>query len=463
MAYFWKKIASMLRVLPGVLFLLVVLSACKSSKIPKLEREFTEMATEQESILFLPLRVDVAALRSSLDRELSGLLSEGEAFTDGDLTVVASKLGELELEVADRTISYGLPLALDITYDVGISRVGARGDIDLDFKTDFFFDEDWELRTETTLTDYRWLRKPSLKLGGVSLPLGALGNLILKFGRNQIARTIDEQVKQNVPLRQWVEDAWQMMRDPILLDETYRAWLLVHPQDFAMSPFRLEEGQWGFTLRARAQPEVSVGEKPASPDSGEALPLLQRFYPEEGQDYFTIFIRGAIPYAEAEALARSELLGETFSAGKRSVTVNDLTLSGRNGLLQVEMDLSGSYEGTIQVEGRPTYNTQRQKLEFKDLDYSMQTRNLLFKSAGWLLKSALKGRLQKELNAYLDSGLTDWKAMLEEQLRQTELGPGLRLASAVRELRILRAEALAEGFEATVGVSGKLAVEVRGL
>ena len=453
----------MLRVLPGVLFLAVALSACKSSKIPKLDHELTAMTTEQESILFLPLRVDVAALRSSLDRELSGQLSAGEAFTDGDLTVVASKLGELELEVADRTIRYGLPLALDITYDVGISRIGARGDIDLDFSTDFFFDENWELRTETTLTDYQLLRKPSLKLGGVSLPLGALGNLILKFGRNQIARTIDEQVRQNVPLRQWIEEAWQMMRDPILLDETYRAWLLVHPQDFAMSPFRLEEGQWGFTLRARARPEVSVGEQPASPNSGKALPLLHRFYPEEGQNYFTIFIRGGIPYAEDEALARSQLVGETFSAGKRSVTVNDLALSGHNGLLQVDIDLSGNYEGTIQVAGRPTYNAQRKKMEFKDLNYSMKTRNLLFKSAGWLLKSALKGRLQKQLNAYLDSGLTDWKAMLEEQLRQAELGPGVQLVSQVKELRILRAEALEEGFEATVGVSGTLAVEVRGL
>ncbi len=443
--------------------LFLILTACKSSKIPKLTEEYSEMATEQESILFLPLRVDVEALKRSLDRELTLLLNQEEPFTDGELTVAASKLGDLKLEVADRQIRYGLPLSLDITYDVGFSRVGAKGDIDLEFLTDFLFDENWELRTETQLTDYQWLRKPSLKLGGVSLPLGSLGNLILKFGRNQIAGAIDEQVRQNVPLREWVEEAWQMMRDPILLDETYRAWLTVAPRDFAMSPFRLQDGQWGFTLRARAQPAVSIGEKPASLTSGANLPLLQRFYPEEGQNYFALFIEGALPFEEAEALARSQLVGETFSSGKRSVTVNDLRMSGRDGLLQVEVDLSGSYNGKIQVQGRPQYDAQRQKLAFKDLDYSLETRNILYRSAGWLLKGSLKGRLQKELNQYLDSGLSDWKGMLEEQLRQTELGPGVSLNSQVEELRILRAEATEEGFQTTVGVSGKLALEVSGM
>jgi hypothetical protein len=170
-----------------------------------------------------------------------------------------------------------------------------------------------------------------------------------------------------------------------------------------------------------------------------------------------------LPFEEAEALARSQLVGETFSSGKRSVTVNDLHMSGRDGLLQVEVDLSGSYNGKIQVQGRPQYDARRQKLACKDLDYSLETRNILYRSASWLLKGSLKGRLQKELNQYLDSGLSDWKGMLEEQLRQTELGPGVSLNSQVEELRILRAEATEEGFQTTVGVSGKLALEVSGM
>jgi len=183
------------------------------------------------------------------------------------------------------------------------------------------------------------------------MPVQGIANMVLKRTKEDVCSAIDEQIKSSVDLRSMVDSLWQSLYQPMLLSEEYR-----------------------------------------SAESG-----------------FQLLIRADIPFAEAEKMANENLQGYTYEEGRRKVTVDSIHMRGQGNKLVVELDLSGSYQGKMHLTGKPEISPDSTAISFEKLDYRLETRNLLHKSAGWLLKGPIKKQISKSIDYYMEYYLKYFK------------------------------------------------------
>jgi hypothetical protein len=227
-----------------------------------------------------------------------------------------------------------------------------------------------------------------------------------------------------------------------------------------MSPVSTERGRIATTIYVEGKPSVKIGERP-DPKYIQPLPPL-RISPVEAED-FTLHINAEISYDEAERLAKTQLVGETFSYGRRSVTIQDLEFFGKGSNIVVNTTLSGTYNGSIYLVGRPVFNPKKNTIDIEDLEYTLDTKNYLFRSAGWLMKSTIKNKIAENLNFLLDYNMKDMQAQFQEQLQEYELATGVVLNGNLEALDLRNAYLTVDGMVVDLALTGNVNVRVKGL
>lgn len=451
----------MKHLLPACAVLMLLISSCKVTKPVRPMEEYEERFREQVSIINIPIDVPLRDLEAVLNKQLSGILYEDNNLRDGDKMMVrATKQDDIRLGLDSQAITYRIPLDLWIKYDLGISTVEAKGQISLDFKTGFGVNPDWSISTLTTLEGHEWNKKPRVKMGFVDLPVGFIADLVLRNSTVQISKAIDDLVSDQFDLRNTVEEAWGEMFQPALVSEAYSTWLTVNPQFIGMSPISTENGRIATTIYVEGKPSVRIGERP-DPKYVQPLPPL-RISSVEKED-FTLHINAEISYNEAERLAKTQLVGETFSYGRRAVTIEDLEFFGKGSNIVINTTLSGTYNGSVYLVGRPVFNPKKNTIDIEDLEYTLDTKSYLFRSAGWLMKSTIKNKIAENLNFLLDYNMKDMQQLFQEQLQEYELASGVVLNGNLEALDLRNAYLSVDGMVVDIALKGNVNVRVKGL
>ena len=68
------------------------------------------------------------------------------------------------------------------------------------------------------------------------------------------------------------------------------------------------------------------------------------------------------------------------------------------------------------MQGVPYYDPQDMTIKVKNLDYNIKTKNVLIKSAGWLLKAGLENEIKKHLVFSLKDKLEETKQTLQKSI-----------------------------------------------
>jgi hypothetical protein len=410
--------------------------------------------SEKRSSIYIPVAIKISALEKTVNTQLEGVLYEDKDLRDGDRMMIrATKAAPIKLSMEGQAISFTVPAAIWVRYDAGITTVDAQGKISIDFNTAYTVKPDWSLATQTTIVNYRWLEKPVLKIAGINLPVGLLADLALQNTRKTIAKAIDEAVATDLGIGKMVADTWKSMFRPTQISADYNTWLIVNPLDIGMTPIRVDADTLTTTIVVEARPQITVGVAPPA-ISGRPLPPYTQFSSQVPG--FSIFLPAAVSYAEAQRLAGKEIIGETYTSGKRAVTIEGIEIYGQGEDVILNLSMSGSYNGSVYLKGRPFYNSARNAIEVEGLDFTLETRNFLLKSGAWLLKSTLRKRLQESLDFYLRYNLEESRKALEKQLNEYGLAGGFRLQARVDQLEVGNVALQADGFIVEINLKGKI-------
>lgn len=445
-----------------ILFVVILsFAACKTSQpIRPMEQYLQEGIEEKISNINLPLKIHIRELEKSINKQLPDPLYRDSSTTDGDnMSIIAKRREDITLGVDSQQITYRVPLILDIKYDIGFTKVNAFGEIALNFKTAFNILENWELQTSTILVSHEWLQTPKLKLAGVSLPIGFIANIIINRSREELTKAIDEQVSVNFDFKKAIEDTWKNMFAPMLVSEEYNAWLNINPIDIGMTSMVTDKDTIMSTVIIASKPKITLGRKPES-TTWHPLPLFK--YRPAGEESFTLFLNTDISYDQAEKIAKDQILGETYSSGNKSVTIEDIELYGQADQLIVNTKLSGSYNGSVYMEGKPTFNRKKNSIDIKDLNFTLDTKNFLIKSAGWLLKSTIKKQIQDNLDFILDYNLSEMEKQIQSQLANYSFQDGISLKGNLEGLNIENAYLTPQGMRVVIALNGKLGMQISG-
>ena len=440
---------------------------CKSSQPAGAPKPGEQYNTEAEpplvSTLSIPVNISVADVVNSLNARLQGVLYNDNSYTDNgndDLLLKVTKTQPITMFLSGNTLKYRVPVQLWVKQKLFVGAAEAEGELALNMKTNFSINPDWSLTTQTDVEYHEWLAKPVLKTGLGNINIESLANIALNRSKKTLSQSLDRAVSQQFSLKPYVQEAWNALQEPVLLDSAYRMWIKSTPLSISMTPL---VSDWN-TIRAKIAVEcindVTFGEKPTFRENSQ-LPNLRQI--NEAPDEFQVRIATDVPFAEAERLARNMMVGQVFESGSKKVRVEDVQLWGNNDRVVVNSKLSGSFNGSIYFIGRPVMNAEKNRIEVTDLDFHTDTRNFLMKSAAWLFSGPIKKRMRDAMTFPLDENVAELKKSIQETLNNYQLQPGVLLNGTVDSITVDKTRVTASGIRVDLFSKGKISVDVKGL
>lgn len=417
------------------------------------------------STLTIPVHLSVDELVRSLNTRLSGkALFEDYSFDDNNhdgLMMNAWKSQDISLFFSGNTVKYRVPVKLWIKKELIFGATAeAEAELALNLKTSFTINADWSLSTQTEVEYHEWLRNPVLKTGIGDISVETIANLALNKSKKTLSKTLDQYVSQQISLKPYVQQAWEAIQQPVLLDETYRMWSKTTPLSIGITPLTTYNNALSTKIAVECLNDVSFGEKPVFRENSSVpnLTLLQ-----DAPDDFQMRFATDVPFAEAERLAKNMMVGQVFESGKKKVKIEDLALWGNNDRVVVNSKLSGSFNGNIYFIGRPAFNAEKNQIEVKDLDFHVDTRNMLMRSASWIFQGTIKRKMMQSMVFPLESQITELKSSVQQTLYNYEIQPGITLHGVLDSVAVQDTRVTPTGIRVDLLSVGKVDVDVKGL
>lgn len=436
----------------------LVVQGCKTVQPPAPHQSYTmSLPPVPVSTLYVPVNLTRDVLESMIQQTLQDFDLQTFRGNQSGWIWNAALTGKVGLNLQGQEVISRIPLDIEIFKDIGISTLSAKGNLEVQLRTLYNIRPDWTVQTYTTLESHRWTKKPTARIGMFTLPIGGITDLIIRSGQQQMTRTIDEEIQKALDLRVLLTPLWTALKRPRLVSESMQIWFRFEPQVAGIQAFENKGGTLHSAVHIRGLARVKAGSEPtlANPAAQPEYALV-----EDHQDSLRIMIHTEIPYEQAERLAEEQLIGQTFSSGKKTVKVEGIDLFGQGSHLIASVRLAGAYKGQIHLRGTPVFNLAKNRIELTDFDFDLQTKNVLHRSAGWLFKGNIRSAFAEQLNFPLESNLNQVRDEINAQLNQLQLGPWIKLTTAGLHLTMDDVILTPEGMALNILLSGLVEVNL---
>ena len=420
------------------------------------------------STISLPVEMKVPALEALLNKQLNGLIYEDNSLDDngGDnIMVKAWKKENIKLGFEKGQFTYRIPLKLWIKAGWRFEQFGIylsdyremNAEIALKFHSSVVVNKDWSVTTITASDGYEWLTKPTLKIGPVDLPITFIADMIIKYNMETINSAIDEGLQESLDLKTTAKQAWVEIQKPMLLSEEYGLWLRVSPKSISAMPISGGKGIIKHTSSIQAVTECFTGKKPPE-RINPVLPDLVAV--NKLSDDFLANVVSYIGYEYLDSVTRSMLINTTYTFGKKKITITAVSVYGNESKMIIATDVTGSINGKLYFSGLPIYRAIDSCIILKDLQFSMQTKSVLLKSASWLVNSGIEKIIGRNLSYPIGAELRETYEMMVESLKRYEIGEGFYLTGVLNGIEVQPPVLAPAGIIAPVSIKGKLSVRL---
>ena len=123
------------------------------------------------------------------------------------------------------------------------------------------------------------------------------------------------------------------------------------------------------------------------------------------------------------------------------------------------MGFDGVKKGAVYLSGTPVLDTLTQKISLKDLDFDIQTKSVLLKTAKWMFNKRILDELEKSTVFELKDLLNESKSNIVSAIN-TEITKGVKMSGAVRKISLKEIYLDKNSMLLRSGVSGTLKIKI---
>lgn len=454
-------------------FYCLLFTACQSPtatqpKAPVEAYQHTNMQIQSEkhkSVVHVPVELSIAELSRHLNAQVQGLIYEDNDRQEG-FKIKVWKRAPIVADARDSLLFYTVPLKIwgEKAYQVlGISGAQATEfQVNLKFMTRFGIDPDWKVRTQTVSAGFDWVTKPSIKIAGIEVPITGIISRKISENLEKFSKAIDDNIRQNFVVKPYILQAWNLIREPRLLSEQYRTWLVITPTDILMTPFNVQNGKISATLGIRGFTQTLTGEKPTIKPATDVPNLIITTDIPHG---FQIGLIGIVPYEEASKFAAAQFIGKTFDfkEGKYKIEVTSINIYGQNDKLVIKAGLKGSINGVIYLKGIPYYDTNTRMLSLKNVDYDLDTRSVLIQTANWLLQGKFAKQIEQQFVFPVGPQVDEAQKAIRQQLTNRKVAKGVDFGGRLDTLDPDQVYLTPSSLVALIVAKGRIEIKIDGL
>lgn len=408
-----------------VVFLLFSLvAACSKKLAPIAEPPKMNVNFIPPSNLNLPVKISRYELNRAIRDILTNVFRDGLTVEDG-YSVRITPEGETDIQASQNQILLTIPLNLEITPSMRIQQVKGYGTMELQLAATIDVLED-RFISKTELINHRWLKKPVLKVLGVSLPIETLANQLVKRYKNRITQALDAQIMQSVQLPKIRQSIQNYFREPFFTAEDGILKVYVAPVELAAGPFQMDSEH--ITLPVIIYLENVISEmRPAA--LSDQLGFSTRPFPDTSSVFS---IQSRIPLAYLEQILREQLITQEFGAPLAHIRIENLVLSGTREIFEANFQTTGTLRGGFRLDFKPEFDQTEKKFYLREFHLKQVSGKGLSKALFSVLKSNVEKTTRTSIEDQLNQFLNEYLETARGFLNHKEIVNGIKLNGEIR-------------------------------
>ncbi|SFE29065.1 DUF4403 family protein [Flavobacterium xueshanense] len=466
------KFTFTLLLLSSILF---VSSCATTNKINALKPEpddATPLIYENTpSYINMPISVKLKDVENQTNAVLSGLIYEDNNIEDDDIEMKVWKLASITIKNETggkgekiRTI---LPLRAIVKYRIGTKKMGVEMYDTREFNLDgvvTLVSEvtliNWKLNTKTELKSLDWNESPTITVFGKNVPVTYLINSGVKLFKSKIEKKIDDAIVKAMDFKPNVLAALEKICVPFLMNDTYESWLRIVPIEIYSTNAKLKNDAFVLEMGMKCNMETLMGKQPESKFNASKIILKPvTKIPED----ITANIVAISTYQEASKIMTKNFAGQVFGSGSQKVKVQNVTIWHKKGKMIIALEVLGSVNGTIYLAGFPQYNDKTKEVFFDQLDYVLDTKNKLMRTANWLAQGLVLKKIEQSCRYSIKPNLEEGQKSMMTYLKNYSPMQGVFVNGKIEEIQFQKVQLTNQAIIAFIKVKGTVNVSVNGL
>jgi hypothetical protein len=154
------------------------------------------------------------------------------------------------------------------------------------------------------------------------------------------------------------------------------------------------------------------------------------------------------------------LINTSYTYEKKKITITGVSVYGNESRMIIATDVIGNINGKLYFSGLPMYRAIDSSIILKDLQFSVQTKNVLLKSASWLANSSIEKMIGKKMSYPIGAEIRETYDMMVESLNKYEIGEGFIMTGTLNGIEVQQPVLAPAGIIAPVSIKGKLSVKL---
>ena len=459
-----------------VILFIVSISGCSTSqKIATLKPEPDDaiplVYENIPSFINLPISIKLKDIENQTNVLLNNLIYEDNNIEDNDIEMKIWKQAPITIVndhgSSGQKIKTILPLRVIVKYRIGTKKIGLSlydtREFNLNGVVTLLSDvslTNWKLNTTTELKSLDWNESPTMTIFGKNVPITYLINPSIKLFKSKIEKKIDAAIEKSMDFKPNVLAALEKICVPFQMSDVYKSWLRIVPNEIYSTNAKLKNDTFMLEMGMKCNMETLIGSKPESKfDATKIILKSVTNIPEA----ITANIVAVSTYQEASKIMTKNFSGQEFGSGSNKIKVQNVTIWQKKGKLIIALDVLGSVKGTIYLAGLPQYNEQTKEVFFDQLDYALDTKNKLLRTANWLTQGLVLRKIQQSCRYSIKVNLEEGRQSMMKYLKNYSPMQGVYVNGKIDDIQFQKIELTNQAIIAFIKVKGSINVSVNGL
>lgn len=417
------------------------------------------------SFVSMPLEISIKEIEKQLNKKMTGLIYEDNDMKDDKQALKIWKTADIKITEKNGKIQTVLPLKVWAKFRYGTDFMGLNDtrEVNLNGTITLLSDarmSNFKLTTNSKIEDYVWSESPSIVVAGKNVPITYIINPMLSLSKSKISKMIDDAINDLPDFKPMVLDVLENMSKPFITSDLYQTWFRLEPIEVYVTDAALDKTKIAMDLGLKCNMLTMVGQEPKNIFDRTAV----AFKPvTKVPDKITANIAAISTYESASRIITKNFRGQEFVSGKRKIVVNEVNLWQKDGKIIIQLLMSGSLNGTIYLAGVPKYNPETFEIYFENMDYVLQTKGVLTKTANWLLQGVILRKIQESCRYSIKGNLDEGKKSMLPYLNNFSPMKGVFVNGTMNDFEFDRVEITNKAIIAFLKTTGKMKVKIDGM
>ncbi len=278
----------------------------------------------------------------------------------------------------------------------------------LSYATTIALNNDYTFKSSTELKEFKLIDPCEVSLFSFDVT-GQLKKQLTPV-LTDLENDIDKQIRA-LDIKPQLNELWELANTPIPIEDY--GFLNINPKNISLNKLTFDGTKALLDVAISLQPSFTTS---SITKGNTKLPNLTKI---DAHDGFNIALDVYAGYDSLSGILTNQIKDDTIFIKNNAFIIKDLQISGTvNQEITLKINFDGKRKGTLYLKGQPTYDAVSHEISFPDLDFDLSSKNLLLRTAKWLLNDKILSTMRAQAKYNIDNELNSMKKELQSEINK---------------------------------------------